>query len=185
MAEEKKEKWMNYLAMTTVIFAVCATLSTFKGGGYGSRALLNQTNASDQWAFYQSKSIKSALTSNQKDNLELQKELLAIESHSKENMAKYDAKISLYNVEIKRYEEEKTAIKAKAEAFEKDRDECQKHGGQFGIAVIFLQVTILLSSIAGLLKKKPVWYLSLGIGVVGLVFFMDGFFLFLNTLLAH
>jgi hypothetical protein len=28
MAEEKKEKWLNYLALTTVILAVCATLST-------------------------------------------------------------------------------------------------------------------------------------------------------------
>jgi len=183
MAEEKKERWMNYLAMTTVIFAVCATLSTFKGGGYGSKALLNQTNASDQWAFYQSKSIKSALTSNQKDNLELQKELLFIETHAKEDLSKYDAKITTYEQEIIRYEEEKAAIKAKAEAFEKDRNDCQEHGGQFGLAVIFLQVTILLSSIAGLLKKKPVWYLSLGIGVVGIVFFIDGFLLFLKTFL--
>ena len=183
MAEEKKERWMNYLAMTTVIFAVCATLSTFKGGGYGSKALLNQTNASDQWAFYQSKSIKSALTSNQKDNLELQKELLFIETHAKEDLSKYDAKIVKYEQEIKRYEEEKAAIKAKAEAFEKDRNDCQEHGGQFGLAVIFLQVTILLSSIAGLLKKKPVWYLSLGIGVIGIVFFIDGFLLFLKTFL--
>jgi len=88
MADDKKEKWMNYLAMSTVIFAVCATLSTFKGGGYGSRALLNQTSASDQWAFYESKSIKSSLTKNQKDNMELQKELLTLQSHSKEDLSK-------------------------------------------------------------------------------------------------
>jgi hypothetical protein len=183
MADDKKEKWMNYLAMSTVIFAVCATLSTFKGGGYGSRALLNQTSASDQWAFYESKSIKSSLTKNQKDNMELQKELLAMQSHSKEDLSKYDERIAHYEAEIKRYEEEKAVIKGKAEAFEKDRDACQVHGSQFGLAVIFLQVTILLSSIAGLLKKKPVWYLSLGIGVIGIVFFMDGFFLFLKTFL--
>lgn len=183
MADDKKEKWMNYLAMTTVIFAVGATLSTFKGGGYGSRALLNQTNASDQWAFYQAKGIKSTLTSNQKDNLELQKELLTVASHAKEDLSKYDERIAHYEAEVKRYEEEKAAIKAKAEAFEKGRNDCQEHSKQFGLAVIFLQVTILLSSIAGLLKKKPVWYLSLGIGLVGLIFFADGFFLFLKTLL--
>lgn len=183
MDEEKKDKWMNYLAMTTVIFAVCATLSTFKGGGYGSKALLNQTNASDQWAFYQAKGIKSTLTSNQKDNLELQKELLSIESHAKDDLTKYDGRISKYEQDIKRYEMEKTEIKAKAEAFIKERDACQEHSAQFGLAVIFLQVTILLSSIAGLLKKKPVWYLSLGIGVIGIIFFLDGFLLFLKTFL--
>ena len=180
MAEDKKETWTNYLAMTTVIFAVCATLSTFKGGGYGSKALLNQTNASDQWAFYQAKGIKSSLTSNQKDNIELQKELLAIESHSTKDLTKYDEKIALYEKEIKRYEDEKVVIKAKATAFEKERDDNQTHGKQFGLAVIFLQVTILLSSIAGLMKKKPVWYLSLVIGMVGILFFLDGFFLFMK-----
>ena len=34
MTEEKKEKWLNYLVLATVLFAVCATLSTFKGEVY-------------------------------------------------------------------------------------------------------------------------------------------------------
>jgi hypothetical protein len=179
MAEEKKEKWLNYLALSTVIFAVCATLSTFKGGGYGSRALLNQTNASDQWAFFQAKSIKGALTKNQKDYLELQREIIATTPNSDNQLSKYDARISGYDQELKRYDEEKETIKAKAEAFEKNRDDCQKHGGKFGLAVIFLQVTILLCSVAGLMKKKPVWYLGLAVGAVGILFFLDGFFLFI------
>ena len=180
MAEEKKEKWMNYLALSTVIFAVCATLSTFKGGGYGSRALLNKTNASDQWAYFQSKSIKGYIFENQKANLELQKEILAGTPNSKLELAKYDAKIASYDKKIKQYEAEKAEIKAKAEAYDNDILECQNHGKWFGWAVIFLQVSILLSSIAGLMKKKPVWYLSLAVGAVGLFCFIDGFWLFIK-----
>jgi hypothetical protein len=30
MAEEPKENWLNYLALTTFVLAVCATLSTFR-----------------------------------------------------------------------------------------------------------------------------------------------------------
>jgi len=30
MTEERKKLWLNYLALTTVILAVCATLSAFK-----------------------------------------------------------------------------------------------------------------------------------------------------------
>lgn len=33
MADEAKELWLNKMALATVILAVCATLSTFKGGG--------------------------------------------------------------------------------------------------------------------------------------------------------
>lgn len=178
MADDKKEKWMNYLALSTVIFAVCATLSTFKGGGYGSKALLNQTEASDQWSHYQSKSIKAYIFENQRDNFELQKELAAKNPKAREEQALYDKKIDSYNQKLKKYEEDKADISTKAHAFEKDVQDCQKHGGKFGIAVIFLQVTILLSSIAGLMKKRLVWYFSMVIGVIGIVFFIDGFFLF-------
>ena len=50
MAEEKKEQWLNYLALTTVIFAVCATLATFKGGGFSTKSIMSQSQASDEWA---------------------------------------------------------------------------------------------------------------------------------------
>jgi hypothetical protein len=55
MVEEKKEVWLNYLALTTVVLAVCATVSTFKGGSYSTRSVLSQSQAANQWAFYQAK----------------------------------------------------------------------------------------------------------------------------------
>ena len=58
MTEEKKETWTTYLAITTVVFAVCATLSTFKGGGFSTKSLMNQSKASDQWAFSRQKAPK-------------------------------------------------------------------------------------------------------------------------------
>jgi divalent metal cation (Fe/Co/Zn/Cd) transporter len=45
------------------------------------------------------------------------------------------------------------------------------------MAIIFLQIAILLSSIAALLKKKLVWYGGLATGVIGLFYFVDGFLL--------
>jgi len=75
MAEEKKEPWLNYLALSTVIFAVCATLATLKGGGYSTRSVLNQTQASDQWAFYQAKSIKENLYQLQSEKIQLEAKL--------------------------------------------------------------------------------------------------------------
>ena len=178
MAEEKKEKWLNYLALSTVIFAVCATLSTFKGGGYGSKALLNQTKESSEWSYFDSKSIKSYIFENQRDNLELQKEIIAKSSNNKDDIAKYDAKIAYYGKKLKQYAHEKDSISNIAKSYDTQIKQCQDHSGNFGLAVIYLQVTILLSSIAGLLKKKPVWYLSLVIGAVGILYFINGFKLF-------
>ena len=50
---DTKEPLMDYLALTTVILAVCATLSTFKGGGYSTHSVISQAQASDQWAYFQ------------------------------------------------------------------------------------------------------------------------------------
>ncbi len=176
MAEEKKETWLNYLALTTVIFAVCATLSTFKGGGFSTRAVMSQSQASDQWAFFQSKSIKSYMYQMQKENLELKLAEMP-KGTAKEKVASYQEKIADYAKKIEKYDQEKTDIQNKAKQLESVRDEAQKHSQAFGMAIIFLQISILLSSIAGLLKKKPVWYAGLATGIVGLFFFADGFLL--------
>src|SRR5512138_1818638 len=102
MAEEKKESWLNYLALTTVILAVCATLSTFKGGGYSTRSVMSQTQASDQWAFYQSKSIKGYIYEVQRDKLEL--ELKAGSNHlSPAVVADYEQRIDGYNGKLQKY----------------------------------------------------------------------------------
>jgi hypothetical protein len=178
MSEEKKERWMTYMAITTVLIAVLATLSTFKGGGYSTRSLLNQTKASDQWAFYQSKSIKSYLYDMRRENLELQITSLQIQKGNDSLIRKYHEMAVEYELKVKKYEAEKEDIAKVAAGFEQLRDESKLHSDKFGIGVIFLQISILLSSIATLSKKRFVWLCGLLFGLVGLFFFLDGFFVF-------
>ena len=176
MAEEKKEPWLNYLALTTVVFAVCATLSTLKGGGFSTRSVMSQSQASDQWAYYQAKSIKAYL-------YELQKEKLELDARTMKGgalRADMDKRIAAYGEKIKRYDEEKKEIKAKAEELEARRDVSQKHSGAFGMAAMFLQIAILLSSIAALMKQKYAWFVGLGAGCFGLLYFFNGFFMFMK-----
>jgi hypothetical protein len=174
MAEEKKEPWLNYLALTTVVFAVCATLSTLKGGSFSTRAVMSQSQASDQWSYFQAKSIKGYL-------YELQKERLELDRRSLKGglRGEYEKKIDGYAQKIRKYDEEKTEIKKKADELETRRDESQKHSGAFGLAAMFLQIAILLSSIAALMKRKLFWYIGMGAGCFGLLYFFNGFFLFM------
>ncbi len=176
MANDRKERWMNWLALSTVIFAVCATLSTFKGGGYSTRSLLAQSQASDRWAHFQSKSIKGYLYELQKDSLEL--ELGSRPDLAGEGRAGYEKRVAEYGGKITEYRNEKTAIEKEARELEASRDAAQQHSAAFGFAVIFLQIAILLSSIAALVKRQPVYWLGLAIGAVGIVAFANGFLLF-------
>ena len=172
MADEKKEPWLNYMALCTVILAVCATLSTFKGGGYSTQSVINQALASDQWAFYQAKSTKQHLYEMDAEQLRLQS--LSLPAHSAAAAA-YAKTLADYRAQAQRYAQEKIDIQDKAKALEAQRDDAKRHGKPFGMAVMFLQVAILLNSIAGLLKLRQVFWAALPVGLAGLVFFADGF----------
>jgi len=174
MSDEKKEPWLSLLALTTVILAVCATLATFKGGGHSTLAVLSQSQASDQWAYYQAKGIKGNLY--EVEAMRLRRELELAPKAAVPTLEK-----SLADVEKKvaKYDGEKAEIQKEARRFEEAKADAQKHGAAFGLAVIFLQIAILLSSIAALLKQKPVYVLGLLVGAVGIVYFINGFYLFL------
>ena len=178
MEEVKKENWLTWMAITTILIAVAATLSTFKGGGFSTRSLLNQTKASDQWAFFQSKSIKSYIYDLRRENLEIQVASLEKQKGNEDLVKKYNGLIADYTQKVKTYETEKEDISKTARGFENLRDESKLHSDKFGVGVIFLQISILLSSIATLSKKKYVWICGLILGAIGIFYFLDGLLLF-------
>src|SRR6266481_10065179 len=60
-AEEKR--WSFYIAISTALIAVLAAISSLMAGHHSNEALIEQIKASDQWAFYQAKGIKSDIVS--------------------------------------------------------------------------------------------------------------------------
>lgn len=178
MAEEKKEGWLNYLALTTVILAVSATLATFKGQGYSTQTVRNEIKATNQWSFFQAKRIRMYLIETQKENTETEIQIQS-KSLAPEILEAMRARLNKYNAKLAEWERETADIQKEARKYETLRDEAIRHAQAFGMAVIFLQIGILLSTIAALMKKKPVWYSGMAIGLVGLFYFADGFWLFL------
>ncbi len=178
MAEEKKETWLSYLAMTTVILAVAATLSTFRGQGYSTKSVLNEIKSSNQWAYFQSKKIRGYMFEMQKELLETDLKLKGPKTPPEEQ-AELQKVIDGFSKKIQRWDADREEIELKARTYEKNRDEFMMHAQAFGYAVIFLQMAILLSSIAALMKKKGVWVAGLVVGVAGTVAFVNGFLLFL------
>jgi hypothetical protein len=141
--------------------------------------VLTQTQASDQWARYQAKSIKSYLYELRNDKLCL--ELITGGARMATNMAtEYAARITGYEAKIKKNEAEESEIERQARQLESVRDDATTHSQSFSLAVIFLQVAILLSSVAALLRKKPVWVLSLLSGLARMFYFANGFFQFVH-----
>src|ERR1700679_3990835 len=66
--KEKRDGWTKYVSLTMVCIAVLAAVATLKGGGFSTRSLkemneatFNQAEASDQWSFFEARSIKENL----------------------------------------------------------------------------------------------------------------------------
>lgn len=172
----EKERWQNWLALSTAIMAVLAALTTLYMGKFSSRAIMSQGLESDQWAHYQAKSIKG-------HTFEISRQALELQYHSQKGLtpavaADYQKVLQRYADETKRYEQEKKEIKAKAEAIAKTKLKAQDMGGNFGYALIFLQIAIMLSSLASLTKKKYLWYIALLANLGWIFFFLDGWLLF-------
>jgi hypothetical protein len=177
LAEEKKEPWLNYLALTTIFLAVLATFAQFRGGGHSTRSIMKQAQASDMWAHYQAKSIKGNTYAISKERIELDLRLqeATLSKAKQEDMRKLAGE---EGAKVARYEAEQKDISAKAKQLEAEVQDNQEHGGQFGKAMMLLQIAIVLSSIAALLKKKLLWFVGLLPGACGAVFFLNGFLLF-------
>jgi hypothetical protein len=176
MMPDIKEKWQGWLALSTAIMAVLAALTTLYMGKYSSRAIMSQGQESDQWAYYQAKSIKGHTFEINKKTLELQ--YIVQKGLSSEAAAEYRKTIQKYGEELKRYDGEKKEIKDKAEGLAKVKLKAQEMGGNFAYALIFLQIALMLSSIASLTKRHYLWYFALLCNLGWLFFFLDAWMLF-------
>ena len=158
--KEKREAWTKYVSLTVVIIAVLAAITSQWAGKYSSGTQINQALASDQWAYYQSKSIKQHLF--EVSRAQVLKSANSNDPEAVEAQREFTDKVA-------KYEREKAEIKAKAEEFEKRRDVSRVLGGKLGLAVTLFSVAIATASICMVTKKKPLWFVSIIVALFALL----------------
>jgi hypothetical protein len=168
-----KERWTQWVALTTTILAVCAAISALKGGAYSTRVQLATTQETNRWSYFQSKSIKQLVVETERDTLRIHR----LEARSPEATGVIDARLAQLEKEIARYDKEKSEIKTEAEALQKQEDDAKLHGGNFGLAIMLLQIAIMLASVGALIKRPVMWIIGLVFGLAGLAYMANGFFL--------
>ena len=170
---EQKERWLGALALSTAIMAVLAAITTLYMGKYSSRAVMMQGQESNQWAYYQAKSIKE-------HSYALNRDVLAavrLQETKNPKAHKFLAdKIKEYEGEVARYDKEKAEIKKGAEDIQKEQEVYKHKNGNFALSVMLLQMAIMCSAVGALIKKKIMWLLGLLVGGWGIYYFILGFF---------
>ena len=86
------------------------------------------------------------------------------------------AKKSIYEQEIAQYKQEEITLTAKAQEAEQRHLLTKEISTNFGNALIFLQIGILLSSLTTLSKIKYYWYIGSISGIIGFSIFITSYY---------
>src|SRR6202795_917890 len=161
-----EEPWTLPVAITISILAVLVAMSTLMGHRSSIEAVLLQTQATDQWAYYQAKN-------NRQHQMQIDADLLGVlTAADKEKAAALREK---YLKEIERYDNDKDQISEKAKEFENERAVVSRREDRFDAGEVILDIALIICSLTLLTRRKGFWYSGIVIGVVGFFAGISGF----------
>jgi hypothetical protein len=165
-------RWTGYLSLQTAVIAVFAAVASLESGGNSNdailaknEAILFESQASDQWAYYQAKGVKESLAANQ---------ALLVGATNTALAAKFDTEAARYKAEQGEIQAKARELEAKVKEANEHAENLLEHHHRFAIAVTLFQIAIALSAIAALTKRKALWSVGLAASVAGLVLFLRG-----------
>ena len=166
---------LKRIALTTALLAAFAAIAALQAGATVNEALVLKTEAarlqseaSNQWAYYQAKGIKAAVQ----------------EASRSAWLATGKTPPAAHEETTKRYAAEQAEIQKEAQSRERERDAksaeadhlMHRHHG-FAQSVAIFQVAIALGAVAALTRRKRYWFLGLGFGGLGVIFLIQGLLL--------
>lgn len=178
--------WLRYLPLSTAMIAVFAAVASLLSGSSSneailekSEAMLSQSQASDQWAYYQAKSVKHTLSADEARIVDVGGE--AVKDLRPDIQAKFVELKTRFDDAAKRYDAETKQIEADARRHDErvkehnERSEAlmERHH-HFAFSVTLLQIAIALSAIAALTRRRSLWYVGIAVSVLGVAMFVLG-----------
>ena len=153
-SEHSGENWISWVALSTAILAVLAAIAGLLSGKHANEAMMSQIEASDQWGYYQAKSIKASV---------LDAKIALSAAPNESDAAKRD-----------RYEKEQEEIKTEAEHKQAEAKSNFHQHEVFARGVTMFQIAIAIAAISALTRKRRFWIVSLLFGIAGCVFLALG-----------
>ena len=169
-AEEAKDGFERTVALCVAVLAVALAFIENVSDNSKLDASLCQTRAANKWAHFQAKSVKE-------HSFDIQREVLEAMAPSAVDEAKRKELVTRYAGKVADYEKEKEGIKKDAEVLEALVEHNNRINNRCDHGALQLQVSIVLASIAILVRWRLFWFVSLvlgatGIGTAATVFFM-------------
>ena len=153
-AEHAHGPFDKRVAGSMAIIAAGLAVVSVLGHYFTTEELMAQQKASDQWSYYQAKSIRRYESGSFADILAAVRAPDAAQKY-KSNVAKYESDMK--------------EISEKATDLERERDLQHHRALRLDIGEVFLEIAIVLASLAILSKRSYLWWVGLVSGAGGAV----------------
>jgi hypothetical protein len=185
---EQGARFRNRAALMIAILAAVLAVAGLGGGNATDDMIYNNIRASDTWAFFQAKNIRQ--TAYEIAIVEIEGDL-AEPGLTPDRRTAMERQLAEHRATIARYDSEpdpaapndllrgegKRQLRAQAESFQAAREIAQQRDDNFDMAEVFLQLALVLGSIAILALNRAILILAAGLGAVGTLLMANGFLL--------
>jgi glutamine synthetase type III len=153
------------VSLTMAVLAVCVAVVSLLGHRAHTEEVVLQAKASDQWAYYQAKSIR------EHEDVLFTELAGVVTSNDATAAAKVCQK---FEQEAERYKHDKDEIKGEADKLEGEVILEQRRADRYDLAEVFLEIGLVVTSITLLSGRRIFWHLGIVLGVVGVVVAVTG-----------
>ncbi len=162
---EASDPFAKRVAISIAMLAVALSVISNRGDNAKTDAIIKTNEASNQWAYYQAKSIKGQLA-------QIHADLLAQLAPAGADLTKDSGRL---RAEALRYGEEKEEIKKKAEEAQKEAGKQSQVNDRCDLASLLLQIGVVVCSVAILSRWQMFWFAGLALGAAGVAFGVTAF----------
>src|SRR5262245_3546737 len=186
---KSKDRLTNWIAVSVAVLAAFMAIAKVKDDNIVQAMQQAKSDAVDTWSEYQSKRIKHHLlelgrdqtialrATALRDSVLRDSSLHAIalrESTAKQTSTILDGQLKRYESEIARYQNEESELQQRAKGYEAQYDALNYRDDQFDLSDAATSVSIATLAVSALTKKKWLFWMSLALGVIGVVMGVAG-----------
>jgi hypothetical protein len=164
---EANNPFDKQVALTIAILAICLSFIENLGDNAKTDAIIKTNEASNQWAYFQAKSIKGGMAEVHADLLSRLSGATPAEG-TKEKLTQLAQQVAKYGTE-------KAEIQKKAEELQQAAGHQSSINDRCDQSALFLQIAVVICSVSILAKSPKFWWAGMALGVAGVAIGLTAF----------
>jgi hypothetical protein len=146
------------VSLTMAVLAVVVATVSLLGHRTHTEEVVFQNKASDEWAYFQAKSIRR-----HEDQLFVDLSSLLTAKDAGDTTTLREK----YSEEAKRYGDEQKDLETEANRLQAETHLAGRKADRFDLSEVFLEIALVVTSITLLSKKPGFWYAGIVLGILG------------------